>query len=96
MHFKGQVDFMPYCKRCIIDGYLIAGFLCMIYEDIQVSSEYKMRRRIFEPPPPTAQTEQARNLKFGMVGPKGDRLGMIEAIFEKLPLSRNMAKIAKF
>ena len=36
---------------------------------IQVSSEYKMRRRIFEPPPPTAQTEQARNLKFGMVGP---------------------------
>ena len=36
---------------------------------VQVSSEYKMRRRIFEPPPPTAQTEQARNLKFGMVGP---------------------------
>ena len=37
---------------------------------LQVSSEYKMRRRIFEPPPPpTAQTEQARNLKFGMVGP---------------------------
>ena len=36
---------------------------------IQVSCEYKMRRRIFEPPCPTAQTEQARNLKFGMVGP---------------------------
>ena len=36
---------------------------------IQVSSKYKMRKRIFEPPPPTAQTEHARDLKFGMVGP---------------------------
>ena len=46
------------------------SYVCMNMSFLQVSSEYKMRRRIFEPPPPpTAQTEQARNLKFGVVGP---------------------------
>ena len=44
-------------------------FIRLNVNELQVSSEYKMRRRIFEPPPPTAQTEHARDLKFGMVGP---------------------------
>ena len=38
-------------------------------QKLQVSSEYKMCSSIFEPPPPTAQTEHARDLKFCMVGP---------------------------
>ena len=57
---------------------------------IQVSSVYKMRSRIFEPPPPTAKTEHARDPKFGMIGPQGTRLRVTEAIFDKLPLSRDL------
>ncbi len=34
--------------------------------------------------PPTAQTEHARDLKFCKKVPRGNRLGMIEAIFDEL------------
>ena len=47
---------------------------------------------IFEPPPPTAQTEHARDLKFYMVGPQGTRFWAIEAIFEFYPRSRDMSQ----
>ena len=49
-----------------------------------------MRSRIFEPPPSTYQTEHGRDLKFCMVGPSWGRLGMTKAIFDELPLSRNL------
>ena len=64
--------------------------LYFIYIKVQVSSEYKMCSRIFEPPPPTAQTEHARDPKFCMIGPQGTRLRVTEAIFDKLPLSRDL------
>ena len=37
--------------------------------------------------PPTAQTEHARDLKFCMLVPWGNRLGTIEAIIDELPSS---------
>ena len=58
--------------------------------DIQVSSEYKMCSQIFEPPPPTDQTEHARGLEFFMGSPHDSLLRFIEAIFDKSPLSRDM------
>ena len=62
---------------------------CFAY-DIQVSSKYKMCSQIFEPPPPTDQTEHARGLKFCMASPHDSLLRVIEAIFDKSPLSRDM------
>ena len=56
----------------------------------QVSSEYKMCRTFFEPPAPTDQTEHSRSMKFGMVTPWGNRSGVIEAIFDISPLTRDM------
>ena len=47
---------------------------------------------IFEPPPPTAQTEHARDPKFCMVGPRGTRFWATEAIFEFHPRSRDMSR----
>ena len=46
---------------------------------------------IFEPPLPlTDQTERARGLKFCMASPHDSLLRVIEAIFDKSPLSRDM------
>ena len=41
-------------------------------------------------PPPTAQTNNARDLKFGMEGHRGNTFWVIRAIFEFLPLSRDI------
>ena len=49
-----------------------------------------MCSQIFEPPPPTDQTEHASGLKFCMVSPHDSLLRVIGAIFDKSPLSRDM------
>ena len=42
---------------------------------------------VFLPPPPTAQTEHSRELKFGMKGPQAKLSGMTKAILVMSPLS---------
>ena len=44
----------------------------------------------FRTTPPTDQTEHARGLKFCMASPHDSLLRVIEAIFDKSPLSRDM------
>ena len=56
--------------------------------NVQVSSKCKMCRTFFEPTAPTDQTEYSRSMKFGMVTPYGNRRGVIEAIFDISPLTR--------
>ena len=43
-------------------------------------------------PPPTAQTNHHRDLKFGMEGHLVPNRGAIEAIFDKLPQSRDIGQ----
>ena len=43
-----------------------------------------------DPPPPTAQTDRHKDPKFGMVGPQGNTFWVTEAIFDSLPLSRDL------
>ena len=50
--------------------------------NVQVSFEYKIHSQIIEPPP-TAQTEHARDLKFCMVAPQGTRLRVIEPRYKR-------------
>ena len=42
--------------------------------------------------PPTAQTDHHKDLKFGMDTHLGPNRGAIEAIFDKLPQSRDMGQ----
>ena len=58
-------------------------------KEVQVSSKYKMCSTVFEPPP-TAQMQYAKDFKFCMETPQGSRLLTTEAIFDKLPLSRDL------
>ena len=46
----------------------------------------------FQGRPPTAQTDHHKDLKFGMDSHLGPNRGAIEAIFDKLPQSRDMGQ----
>ena len=59
----------------------------MLYKLLRNS---KWAAPFINPPPPTAQTDHHRNFKFGMDGHLGHSFGLIEAIFDKCPLSWDM------